>query len=642
MTKDRIINDSQLKARAQSGWHIFIICAAIVGATIIAYEPVHHNDFTTYDDNIYITENAHVTGSISGRSLLWAFTTQHAGNWHPLTWLSHMLDCELFDLNPLGHHTTSVLIHVANSLLLFWVLKIMTSAAYRSAFVAAVFALHPVHVESVAWAAERKDVLSGLFFFLTIAAYIRYTRRPAVAGYLLVFLLLALGLMAKPMLVTLPFVLLLLDYWPLRRFGNPDQVTQKTASPGPMRRTHPHSTILRLLTEKIPLFALVVISSILTYIVQKHGGAVNDTNSVPMGLRISNAAVSYISYIGKIIYPAKLAVLYPYPRSGLPAWHIAFTAMTLVFITAGVVYLFKRRYLVVGWFWYLGMLVPVLGLIQVGVQAKADRYNYLPSIGILIMITWGLTELVQNFKYRKIPLGISAGLVLVVLILSTRKQVTYWRDSKTLFEHTIAVTRDNYKMHQSLGFVLVSEGNYDAGIDQYHRALEIAGTDPEIHCGLADAFRQSGKLAEAISRYHQAIQLKPDYAQAYNDIGYILISEGKYDEAMADFQKALQIKPDWPPALTGLAQVLLTHRDQNKRDISQATELARRAAELTDYNEPTILDTLGLAYASTGHYEQAIKTANLALEKALAVKDEKMVSLIRNHLGFYEQTMSQQ
>lgn len=340
--------------------------------TLIVFGQACRNDFVGYDDIYYVTDNPHVKSGLSLDSVIWAFTTMYNANWHPLTWLSHMLVCQLFSLNPLWHHLTNVLFHTVNTLLLFGILKRMTGKIWPSAFAAAAFALHPLHVESVAWVSERKDVLSGFFWMLTVICYIRYTERQSIGKYLLVFLVFGLGLMAKSMLVTLPFVLLLLDYWPLGR----------------LQWEHRLKSLWHLIIEKVPLLALSAASSTITFIAQKSAGAMELGKVYPLNIRISNAAVSYIAYIGKLIYPSRLAVLYPYPGSSLPLWQPIVSLLVLIAVSAAVIYS-ARRYLVIGWFWYIGTLVPVIGLVQIGNQMMADRYTYLPSIGIFIMVAWG-------------------------------------------------------------------------------------------------------------------------------------------------------------------------------------------------------------------------------------------------------------
>ena len=366
--------------------HYFLICGALVLAIFVAFEPLRHNDFVNYDDDRYVTENPRVNCGITRQSLIWAFTGPHYGMWHPLTSLSHILDCQLFGLNPLWHHFSNLLLHIANTLLLFWVLKKMTGSFWPSAFVAAVFGLHPFSVESVAWLAERKNVLSGFFWILTIAAYMYYARHSNIRRFLLLILVFSLGLMAKPMVVTLPFVLLLLDYWPLDRFESAGQTQNHLQSSGP---GYQRASLRHLIAEKIPLLILSAYVSLITFAFQRTGGAMNLGQDIPFVSRIANALVSYISYLFKMVYPAGLAVLYPHPRNDLPSWKPVICLVILIAVSIVIYLARRRRYLVVGWLWYLGILVPVLGLVQVGGQAMADRYTYLPLIGIYIIFAWG-------------------------------------------------------------------------------------------------------------------------------------------------------------------------------------------------------------------------------------------------------------
>jgi len=599
--------------------------------TIIAYEQVRFNDFVNYDDDIYVIRNRQVKAGITRESILWAFTTSHAGNWHPVTWLSHMLDCEFFGLNPLRHHMTSLLLHIANTLLLFWVLKRMTKAVWCSGFAAVLFALHPVHVESVAWVAERKDVLSGFFWMLTMAAYVRYAERPGITRYLLVFLAFVLGLMAKPMLVTLPFVLLLLDWWPLERFA--------WLKSEPVKINCQRTTTCRLIAEKIPLFVLAAVSCVVTYTIQKSSGAVSPVEAVPLNPRITNALVSYISYIGKMIYPSKLAVLYPHPGYNLPLWKPIAAFLILSIVSVCVIYAARlgRRYLAVGWLWYIGILVPVIGLVQVGAQGMADRYTYLPSVGFFIVITYGAVEFFSKRNYQRILLGISAGLVLFVLLICTRVQVRYWRDSLALFERALAVTKDNYQMHNNLAYVLKSQDRFDGAIGQYRKALRIAPNNAEAHFHLGNLLRRQGELDEAIGHYLDVVVIKPDHADAHNNLGYAFRTRGEFVEAISHFRQALKFRPDWPSALNGIAQILAAHYDPKVRNADEAIELAERAAELSKYKNATILDTLAISYAAAGQFEQAVEAAQAALVLATAEKNNELVGQIRKRLDLFKE-----
>jgi tetratricopeptide (TPR) repeat protein len=488
------------------------------------------NDFVKYDDHLYVTDNPHVKYGISPESAIWAFTATVLANWHPLTMLSHMLDCQLFGLNPLWHHLTSVLFHTANTLLLFWVLKRMTGKIWASAFVAAAFALHPLHVESVAWIAERKDVLSGFFWMLTIASYVRYTEYQSIGRYLLVFLVFGLGLMAKSMLVTLPFVLLLLDYWPLGRF-------QWGRRFGHRRWSSPH-----LIIEKIPLFILSAVSSIVTYVVQQHAGAMELEKIYPLNIRILNSAVSYIAYIGKLIYPSRLAVLYPYPGDSLPLWQPIVSILMLVAISAGVLYS-SKRYLTTGWFWYIGTLVPVIGLVQIGQQMMADRYTYLPSIGIFIMVAWGTAELAARWRYREIILGICAGIMLITLSICTLLQIRYWRTSSALFERAISVTKNNYIMHCNYGTSLSEEGRYDEAIKHLSIALQINPSYYYVHYAIGTVLLKQEKFDEAIECFKKSLRFKPNFYKAYSGLGGALYKQGKTDLAIENWKMALSLNP---------------------------------------------------------------------------------------------------
>ena len=574
--------------------YVLLICILLVVSTLVAFEQVRHNEFVDYDDYKYVTENSHVTDSINGKSVIWAFTTMHTANWHPLTWLSHMLDCQLFGLNPLWHHMINLLFHIVNTLLLFLILKKMTGAVWRSAFVAAAFALHPLHVESVAWVAERKDVLSGFFWMLTIAAYIRYVERPVVKRYVLLFLVFGLGLMAKPMVITLPFVLLLLDYWPLNR----------------MQQKSKNNTVLsirHLIVEKIPFFVLAAASGTVTFIAQRIGGAMSNIDKVPLAYRIGNAGISYINYIAKMIYPTRLAVLYPFYEGGLPKWQLISSSVILIVICIGIINAARRhRYLAVGWLWYLGTLVPVIGLVQVGAQTMADRYTYLPSIGIFIMIAWGANELLARYRLRKIVLAISAGVVLIIWLICTRVQVSYWQDSSTLFKHTLSVTKNNYIMHNNYGSLLSQEGLYD----------------------------------EALAHFREALRINPQHLKArinvHSNLAIIMTEQEKYAEAVSYLREVLRLSPDSPYLLNNLAWILATREDGNLGDSTEAVQYAERACELVEYNQPDFLDTLAIAYASAGRFKDAIQTAEKAIKIALSTSKKELAEKIQKQLQAYK------
>jgi len=416
-----------------------LITLILILCTLVIYWQVKDFNFAGYDDELYLTDNTHVQTGLTFESIKWAFTTFHAGNWHPLTWLSHMLDIELYGLNPIGHHWTSLQIHLTNTLLLFFVLQYMTGALWRSAFVAVLFALHPLHVESVAWVSERKDVLSTFFGMLTILAYIRYVKKRNLLRYSLVFILLSLGLMAKPMLVTMPFVLLLLDFWPLERlkYYFPDQ----------------SSKLFSLIYEKIALFIPVVISSVLTILAQKEVGALYSFEALPITTRIANAFVSYAGYIIKTIWPQNLAVFYPHPFGELSLWYVSLAALAIAGISFFSICSFKQRpYVAVGWFWYLGTLIPVIGLIQVGAQSMADRYTYIPLTGLFIIAAWGIPDLLKKWCSNKIILVILS--IIIISAFSTRSyfQIRHWKNSTAVFKNAVTVTDNNWLAYNNLGY----------------------------------------------------------------------------------------------------------------------------------------------------------------------------------------------
>ncbi len=542
--------------------HVLLICVALSLATIIAYEQVRLNGFVNYDDPAYVTGNSHVNGGITLESIVWVFTNNHVGNWHPLTGLSHILDCELFGLNPLWHHLTSLLFHILNTLLLFWVLKRMTGEVWASAFVAAAFAIHPLHVESVAWVAERKDVLSGFFWMLTMAAYIRYAKQPDIRRYLLVGLVFCLALMAKPMVVTLPFVLLLLDYWPLGRLqwewrSGPAASRLRSKPAGPSKSVnvgYPRATAWRLVGEKIPLFTLVVISSVVTFIVQKSAGAVPGRQVFSPTIRIANSLISYLAYIGKMVWPSRLAIYYPHPSYMLEMWRAAVAALLLLGISIWVIRLARsRRYLLVGWLWYVITLVPVIGLVQVGGQAMADRYTYLPSIGIFIMVAWGAAEVLapaasiceakRRGRYRKIGLGISAGLLLAVLLICTRMQVRYWQNDFTLFGHALEVTENNARMHNYYGVALRENGRFEEAITHFDESLQINPGYSRARYNKGRVFLEQWKLDEAIASFTEVLRAEPDWPEVHNYLGLAYARKDRFVQAIKHFKAVLRSRP---------------------------------------------------------------------------------------------------
>ena len=579
-----------------------LISLFLIVTTLVAFEEVRNHAFLNLDDNVYVTENRQVQSGLTLKSVIWASTRMHAGHWHPLTWLSHMLDCELYGLNPGGHHLTNLLFHIVNTLLLFLVFKRMTGRLWMSGFIAALFALHPLHVESVAWVAERKDVLSTFFWMLTMWFYMRYVEGPGLNRYLLVLLSFTLGLLAKPMLVTLPFVLLLLDYWPLGRFqfaqssGNLKSPNFKSTS-----RTDQKSIALCIIREKALLFILSAVSSILTIIAAQRVGAAAPLETYRLGMRFANALVSYVSYIEKMIWPSHLAVFYPYPEL-LPIWKVAGAGLLLVFVSfLAILAARKRPYLVVGWFWYLGTLVPVIGLMQAGSQAMADRFTYVPLIGLFIMIVWGVQDILAGWRYRGVVLSISGGLLLSILIIITRLQVKHWQNDVTLFKHSVNANTNNYLSHSILGVALYQEGKSQEAIDHFSEALRIKPDHTETHNGLGVVLASQGRYQEAIAHFKEALKIKPDDAGAHNNLGLALERQGKHQEAMAHYARALRIKPDYAEAHNNLG-VFLLRKGKNQEAIPYFTDALRLKP---DYAEAHI--NLGLAYLMIGNRDSAMK-----------------------------------
>ena len=557
-------------------------------STIAVYLATAGHDFVYYDDPKYVTENTVVSSGLTRAGLAWAFTTGTDANWFPLTWLSHMLDVQLFGLNASGHHVTSVLLHALSTALLFLVLHKMTGMMWKSAFVAAMFALHPLHVESVAWIAERKDVLSTVFWMLTMLAYVRYTREPKVGRFILVAAVFALGLMSKPMLVTLPFVLLLIDFWPLRRLGS--------RSPG------------QLLVEKIPLIALAVASSITTFLVQRKGGAVGSLEAFPLALRVGNGLVSYLAYIRKTIWPSDLAAFYPYRLEvSAPAALVAAGVLAGLSILA-VRVARKHPYVPVGWFWYVGTLVPVIGLIQVGNQAMADRYSYVPLIGLFIIAAWGFDYLAERWKFPRLVVpGLAIAATLGAALISWN-QIRHWRNSAQLWTHALDVTTDNFVAHNNLGLALAGDGKVEEAISHYSEALRIRPSYGTARTNLGAALAKQGKLDEAISNYREALRIRPDLAEAHMDLGAALAGQGKMDDAIGHYRDAIRLKPGFAEAYANLGLAF-----SNQGQFDSAIAEYRKSIEL----KPSFAEAhnnLGFALASQGkfaesidHYSEAIR-----------------------------------
>ncbi|MGA2092091.1 MAG: tetratricopeptide repeat protein [Sedimentisphaerales bacterium] len=489
-----------------------LICFILSLVTFASYWQVKNNAFIDFDDPLYVTENKNVQSGFTPDAFKWAFTTNQAYNWHPLTWFSLMLDYKLFGLKPAGYHFTNLIFHVANSILLFLIFRLMTGALWRSALVAALFALHPLHVESVAWVSERKDVLSTFFWVLTMWFYVRYAQRPSIAAYIPVFIALALGLMAKQMLVTLPFVLLLIDYWPLNRIRNPQSAIRNFKF-----------TIINSIVEKLPLFVLSGIACLIVLYVQSKATLVRGMQQFPIDFRIENVLLAYAGYVGKLFYPLNLGILYPYPLTDPPMRQVAAAGLLILCVTIAVFrFSNNRRWLIVGWLWFLGTLIPVIGLVQVGLQSMADRYTYIPLIGLFIIIAWGITELAEKLKCKPAVLAASAAIVLSFLSFLTYRQVSFWKDSITLFEHTVAVTRDNDILHYNLGRLYLQKGDSDKAIYHWSEAVRIKPDQPTIHKNLAALLVQNGDIDKAIYHYRQALTYRPDDAQAQDNLRDLL------------------------------------------------------------------------------------------------------------------------
>jgi tetratricopeptide (TPR) repeat protein len=587
-----------------------LIYALLILVTLVVFWPVLNCEFVRYDDDKYVTENPNVKRGISRESVIWAFTSPHFHMWHPLTSLTHLLDYQLFGLNPAWHHLTNLLLHIGSTLLLFAVLQRMTGAVWPSFFVAIAFAIHPLNVESVAWVAERKNVLSGFFWILTLAAYVPYARRPGIGRFLLVVLVFALATMTKPMVVTLPFALLLLDYWPLGRLQLRRQSKEQDLSQPESVQAGPQGPpAWRLLAEKIPLFILSIVLSIITFIVQQRGGTVSGLGNVPLKYRVANALVSYETYIRKMIWPSRLAVFYPHPFDKLPMWQVAASALLLLAVSIAVFWVARRRkYLAVGWLWFLGTLVPVIGLVQVGAQAMADRYAYLPFIGLFIMIAWGFQDLSANRRYRKMALAALALAVLLALSICTRLQLRHWRNNKALFEHAINVTGDNFVMNNNYANILKKIGQVEEAIDYFYKALRIRPNSPEIYNNLGNALRRLDRIDEAIKSYKKALKLRPNFAEAHYNLAIELGRQGKNDEAIGEYREALRFRPDNVDTLSNLGFALA-----QKGNLHEAIEYYRKAIELGPDNI-IARGRLGLALAGVDKLDEAIEQFQIVLK----------------------------
>ncbi len=561
----------------ESRWLVFIICVALAAITCAVFGQTRQFDFVNYDDNACVYENPAVTHGLSAAEIISVFSHYHYGNWIPLATVSHMVDWQFFGANAGGHHLTNVLLHAASVVVLFLVLRRLTGALWRSALVAAVFAVHPLHVESVAWVSERKDVLSGLFFMLTLAAYVRYVRSPkSLFNYSIVLLLFALGLLSKPMLVTLPFVLLLLDYWPLHRFA-PAASAEKIKSGGALKNL---SVPARLVVEKIPLLLLSVVSCVTTF--QAQSPTVQSLQTVSFPLRLENAVVTGVIYLGQLFYPAHLAAFYPYPVNGLPLYQVIAALILLVAISlAAFLWRRQRPYFFVGWLWYLIMLAPVIGIVQVGMQARADRYTYLPQIGLCILIVWLVAQAGARLSHQRALLGLGAGLGLAALMITAHTQAAHWRDSKSLWTHALAVTQNNSVAQDNLGLFLFRHGQADSAISHFQIALQIHPEDDSAENNYGLALVNQGQVDAAAVHFQKAVKFNPDNDDAQNNFGNILYMNGQVDAAIGHYQKALQVNPNYAKAANNLGLALAS-----KGRMDEAIACFQKAVALdSDYAE---------------------------------------------------------
>jgi len=588
----------QKNIRKTGHWQSFGVCLILAVATLGLYWQTHSHKFIHYDDYAYITENPNVRDGFTWQGIKWACTKSYEAAWFPLTWFSHMLDCELFGIWPAGHHFTNVSIHILNTILLFIVLKYLTGAFWSSAIVAAIFALHPLRVESVAWAAERKDVLCTMFWILTMWAYAWYAKRPSIRRYLLTLGAFACGLLSKPMIVTLPFVLLLLDFWPLERFE---------LSKNLLKDSKKTRLIGWLLLEKVPLIALSCVISVITFFVQQARGA---TTAIEIALsdRVANAIVSYIGYIGKMLWPRGLAIIYPHQGDNLSMLKILFSAIVLLAASAAVIYFSRRKkYLLVGWFWYLGTLVPVIGIIQISVQSMADRFTYIPMIGLYIMLAWTLADVACKVRWAKKFLICAVAAALAALSACTWNYLRYWKDSVCVFERALAVTGDNFYARNNYGLALLHADRTEEAVRHFEIANKLHPDEAGLLCNLASALKDLGRGQEALPHLQKSLQLNPDSAEMHNNMGNLLAELGKTNEAITHYRTALTLDPAFTTAHLNLADFLAK---QNK--IVEAVQHYRKIIELQP--ESIIAHgKLGLLLAKLNRIDEAIKEFQIVL-----------------------------
>jgi len=657
-----------IETRSPSGFTQVGFCAVIVVLVWIVFGQTLSHDFVNYDDKTYVYGNSLVEDGLSWHGLARAFVDRQTNNWHPLTIVSHMIDCQVYGLKPGGHHFTNVLLHTIAVVLLLLFLRDVTGHFWRSAFVTALFAIHPLRVESVAWIAERKDVLSAVFFFLTLGAYARYVRSRSLGRYLTMSILFACGLMSKPMLVTTPAVLLMLDYWPLARGQRSEVRGQRFKA----------EIWLKLVVEKLPLFALSAASSIVAFALQVQSPS--SVGQLPFFWRLQNALVTYLTYIWQMFWPANLAVFYPHPDNHLALWQVALAAAFLI-ATSWVVFALRRTrpYLLVGWLWYLIMLLPVIGIVEVGLQGHADRYTYLPQVGLYIALTWFVADISASLRHRKEILPTAGSAVVIILSLCAWKQTTYWRNSETLWTHTLAVTTDNDVALTNFGTFLMERGQLDEALSYFQRALAVRSRSEHhhynfslalIHDSVGNVLARKGRLDDAIVHLRQAIELRPDYPDAHYNLGTALFQKGDLDGAIAQwrttlsihpydagahtslgnalvqkgflaeaadhYEKALQSEPDSILPLNNLAWVMSTGPDDSLRNNEIAVELATKANQLSKESNPVFIRTLAAAYAQAGQFENAIATAQRASEQAKIQGSNDLALEIQEDVDLYQ------
>jgi Flp pilus assembly protein TadD len=668
-------------------WKLAGLSISLVALVWLVFGQTLGHEFINFDDESYVYGNPVVSRGLTAHSIPWALCHVVSHNWHPTTTISHMIDCQLFDLKPRGHHLTNVILHTLAAILLLTVLCQITGALWRSAFVAAIFAIHPLHVESVAWIAERKDVLSAVFFMLTIGTYGAYARRPTPARYTVLLIAFILGLTSKPMLVTVPVLLLVLDYWPLQRM-------QKRGS-----------TIRKLLVEKVPLLILSAPVAVITVVIQHRG--INSIENLSLPWRIGNALVSAGIYLRQLVSPVDLAVFYPHLGDQLPVWQIALASVLLAAVTAGVLLLRQKQpWYLAGWLWYLIMLAPVIGIIQVGSQSHADRYSYLPQIGLYLAITWGIAHLSLRWPYRKFLLSGTAVFTLGLLTWCAWKQTAYWKDSESVWNHTLNVAESdlaherlasalldknrpdeaivqaqlainlnskNASAQNDFGVALARRGQPDAALSHFRTALDLEPslsllqynianalaakgdaaqakahyqtqlqTDPnfaEAHNNLANLLLREGRVDEAAEHLHNALQLKPNYAEAHNNLAVVLSQKGRTDQAVEQWKKALSIEPDNLDAHCNLAWVLATSPTSSIRNGPAALEHAERALHLSAESNPRIWRLVAAANAEMGRFDAAIHAAERALQIAQAQNNPALIAALKSNIDLFRSSL---